>query len=401
MCTLNGLPISGLESAASSGEDETKDMKAVAQGANGFALSLYSQISKDQGNLLFSPFSLSSALVMTYAGARGETARQMSNAMHFDLPPSRLHPAFQRMLEGLVSKPDEQAVKLLIANSLWGQTGFDFQEDFMNLVEDRYGAALRPVDFAQQTEEARVLINEWTSDRTAGKIGELLPSGSLDSRSRLVVVNAVYFNGTWMSPFQPHDTQEGEFAAADGQMVPAEFMQQSGRFSFHRDDTVQVLRLPYENDRISMIVLLPVETEGLPALESRLTLPFLNGLRAELKPQQVKVVFPKLRLQGRFSLEGPLKELGMVHAFSPREADFSGITGKRDLSIRAVLHQAVLELDEQGTEAAAATGLVLGVTSAPLQPPPLFKADHPFLFVIVDEPSGAILFAGRVSNPQG
>jgi serpin B len=326
---------------------------------------------------------------MTYAGARGETADQMKKVLHFPLPQETLHPAFS----ALASKTKPKECELTIANRLWGQTGYHFLDTFLTLTESAYRARLYQLDFAKQTEAARRTINDWVEDKTKQKIKELLKPGVLDRLTTLVLTNAIYFKGQWESRFKKEHTRDAPFTLLDGTKVNVPLMGQSAEFPHGRLQDLQVLELPYAGKELSMVIVLPDKADGLPAIEQSLTPSRLAAWLACCEPSTLHVTLPRFTITTPLSLADTLAKMGMPAAFSGK-ADFSGMTGKRDLFISDVIHKAFVEVNEEGTEAAAATAVVMKRAA-----PPNFTADHPFLFLIRDRRSGSILFMGRVLNP--
>jgi serpin B len=385
------------------------DIGKVVGGNTEFAMDLYARLRSAPGNVFFSPYSISTALAMTYAGANGETANQMTHTLHLDLPPDKLHPAFAELETDLNAIQEKQQVQLAAANSLWPQIGFDFRPDYLALCKQYYGAAIFPVDFVQQTEAARTKINDWVSVRTNRKIPELIKPGILNASDRLVLVDAIYFKGNWQSKFDAAQTEDQPFHISSKISVTAPLMQQTSQFGYVEFPGLQVLEMPYTGGDISMIVLLPQNVDGLDDLEKRLTTKNLERwtqlpqlFRPGLPHRTVHVFFPKFLVRSQFSLADTLSAMGMPDAFDSLKADFSGMDGRRDLYISRVIHEAYANVDEKGTEAAAATAVTATYGAAPENPPPIpvFRADHPFLFLIRDNVTGSILFLGRVMNPN-
>ncbi len=371
------------------------DQEAVVAGNTEFALDLYARLRTDDGNLFLSPYSVSTALAMTYAGARGETARQMADVLHFSLEQERLHPALAGLESSVKAAGDGAGCSLHVANALWGQKGERFLEGFLALTKKYYGAGFQEVDFAGAAEQARQTINAWVADQTRQKIKELLQGGDVDSATALVLTNAIYFKGSWASQFDPRHTKDAPFRIKDGEKVVVPMMHQVRKFAFASAGDLDILELPYAGDRLSMLLLLPKAVDGLADLEQSLSKEKLDKWQGSLHEQAVRVGLPRFKLESRLDLATTLEALGMSDAFSASRADFSGITGRRDLFISLVIHQAQVDVNEEGTEAAAATavGLKMGA------PPTAFVADHPFLFLIRDRQTGSILFLGRVANP--
>jgi serpin B len=368
----------------------------VVKGNNEFAFDLYNQLRQKDGNLFFSPQSISTALAMTYAGARGDTAEEMAQALHFCLPKTLLHPGFGALLRELNGEGKKRGYQLSVANALWGQKGEGFKDDFLQLTRDTYGAGLKQVDFAGDAEAARKEINAWVEKQTNDKIKDLLPPGTIDALTKLVLTNAIYFKGDWQSQFKKDQTRDEVFHGASDAKVP--MMHQTAKFKYHDAGDLQLLEMPYGGKELSMVVLLPKKADGLAGLEKSLTADKLAGWLGKVSEQQVIVTLPKFKVTSEFSLNGALEALGMKKAFQMPGADFSGINGKDDLYIKAVVHKAYVDVNEEGTEAAAATGVVVGVKSLP-PPKPEFRADHPFVFLIRDTRNDSVLFLGRLVAP--
>jgi serpin B len=389
--------------------------RQVASGNNCFALQLYQKLQGEKGNLFFSPYSISTALAMTYAGARGRTQEQMAQTLCFPtskeaiqklaegrglLSPEEFARAFSEIIKDLNARGSKSAYELRVANALWGQQDFEFQPSFAKLVEDRYGGHLERVNFVQAAEKARQTINAWVGKQTNGKIKDLIGPGLLDRMTRLVLTNAVYFKGTWVSQFQKEGTRDEPFTLLGGGKVQVPMMNQQAGFAYGEADGLQVLEMPYVGQELSMVVLLPKEPAGIGALEKALTAENVSKWLSAVRKQEVIVAVPKFKMTHKFSLGDVLQAMGMADAFS-EGADFSGMTGRRDLFISAVVHQAYVDVNEEGTEAAAATGVTMKLTAIAPGKVPVFRADHPFLFLIRDIRSGSILFLGRMMNPKG
>lgn len=383
------------------------DLKELVAGNSRFAFDLYQALRPEKDNLFYSPYSISVALAMTYAGARGETKRQMAEALHFTLTQERLHPAFNALDLELASRgrklPAEggKPFKLRVANALWGQTGYRFLSEFLDLLAINYGAGMRLVDFASTPEAARLAINRWVSDQTEGKIQDLLPAGSITSSTVLVLTNAIYFSASWHYPFDEKLTQDGTFHLLDGTEVTVPMMHQHEVFNYAEGDGYQAVELPYRGkDRfsweLSMVILLP-EAGRLEEFERSLDATRVAAIISELERKPVNLTMPKFRYDSSFSLRETLAAMGMPSAFSSA-ADFSGMDGSRNLFIGDVVHKAFVSVDEAGTEAAAATAVIM-LTAAPPAPEAVMSIDRPFIFLIRDIGTGAILFVGRVMNP--
>ncbi len=396
--------------------DEKSHTEIVVKGNNDFAIELYSKLADQQeGNLFFSPYSISTALAMTYAGARGRTETQMADVLHFPttvntkLPSGptheqkRFHSAFGTIVKALNARGKKGAYELTIANALWGQKDYGFLREFLELLETIYGGRLNEVDFMAATEAARQTINTWVEDHTKGKIKDLIAKGVLSTMTRLVLTNAIYFKGNWASRFQEEQTRDAPFTLLDGEKIDVPMMNQTGEFKHMETQDFQGLELPYIDEELSMIIFLPKKFDGLGELENTLTSENLSKWLAELHKQKVIVSVPKFKTTSAFALGSVLKSMGMSDAFSQQKADFSGMSLPQEvgkLFISAVIHKAYVDVNEEGTEAAAATAVIVNVTAVRPEPTPVFRADHPFLFLIRDNQSGSILFIGRVTNPK-
>jgi serpin B len=376
------------------------DVAAVVKGNTEFALSLYGKLRGQSGNLFCSPYSISTALAMTYAGARGPTAAEMARALDFTLEPGRLHPAFgalqNRLIEGSGPKHGYQ---LNVANALWGQEHFGFLPDFLNLTRRDYGAGLREVNFQADPEAARRVINAWALQQTHDRIKGLLPQGLLTTDTRLVLTNAIYFKGFWAKQFKKAQTRPELFKLAEGGQVQIPLMHRTGHFQYHDGGDFQALELAYQGNDLSMVILLPKKVDGLSALEKKLTAANLAAWLGRLGEQEVQVALPRFKVTRAFNLNQVLESLGMRQAFIAGGADFSGMSGSngKRLFIQAVVHKAFVDVNEEGTEAAAATGVVVKALAARVTRD--FRADHPFVFLIRDNLSGSVLFLGRFTNP--
>lgn len=367
----------------------------LVDGNTAFAVDLYHRLRDKPGNLFFSPTSISTALAMTYAGARGETAVQMAHTLHFTLPEEQLHPAFNALQDHLSAVQAQGAVALHVANSLWPQLDYAFLAAFLDICERHYGVAITPVDYGD-SEAARRRINAWVEEETQEKIKELLKPPHVNPLTTLILVNAIYFKGDWASQFDAARTQPAPFWVTPQKSAPTPLMAQTLTCGYAEFDALQALELPYVGDELSMIVLLPREQDGLAALERQLTAANLARWRGAIRRREVEAWLPRFKLESEFELNKTLAALGMVDAFGDA-ADFSGMTGQRNLFISAVVHKAFVDVNENGTEAAAATAV--GMTLSIPPPPPTFRADHPFLFLIQERRTGSVLFLGRLVKP--
>lgn len=376
-------------------EKDYSIVETVVQGNTEFALDLYQKLRTVEGNLFFSPYSISTALAMTYAGARGNTRVQMAQALHFPLVQEQLHPAFASLEAKLGDIGRKGHIQLRVANALWPQKGYALLEEFLALTKQHYGVLITTVDYGD-AETARCKINDWVEEKTENKIQDIIPPGILDALTRLVLVNAIYFKGSWASRFDQHLTSDAPFWVTPDEQVQVPMMRQVHEFGYGEGDGLQVLELSYAGDDLSMVVLLPRERDGLAKLEESLTAENLDTWTRELWSSEVQAFLPRFEITFPFKLNNTLKSMGMVDAFG--NADFSGMDGTKLLYIAAVLHKAFVAVNEEGTEAAAATAVVGAARGLPLSPP-TFRADHPFVFLIRENSTGSILFLGRVVNP--
>ena len=369
--------------------------KSVSSGNNQFAFDLFKNVASDKNaNVFFSPVSISTALAMAYAGSRGETQKQMAQVLHFTATEQQVASGFQSLLASL-AQPANGAYQLQVANALWAQQGTQFHPEFVSVMHTYYSGDFRTIDFAQ-TNQSLTTINHWVADKTSGKIAQLLQPGDVDAHTRLVLTNAVYFNGTWTAPFEESLTEPGAFTTGNGTSKQVHFMHRTGFFPYVLAGSWQILELPYKGDELEMLVLLPSAEAHDPW--AGFTWAKLRQLQAEMKNTNVALSLPKFKVEARLSLAPTLSDMGMPDAFD-QSADFSGMTGKERWLISAVVHEAVVDVNEKGTEAAAATGVVMRPTVALPVRPVVFRADHPFLYVILHKPSDSILFMGRLSNP--
>jgi serpin B len=379
------------------------DIREAVNGNDQFAVDLYTKLNTGEGNLFFSPYSISTALAMACAGAKGDTEKQMAQTLHFDLPPSRLHPAFAELASGLNTIREKSDVRLEIANSIWPQKGFALLPDYLALCWNYYDAPITPVDYKGHTEEARKTINEWVENKTSGKISGLIQPGILDEDSKLVLADAIYFKGAWMHPFMASATRTDVFHTASGKSVRSELMQQEGDFRYAELPDAQILEMPYMGGEISMLVFLPLEVNALTKLEAKMTAKNITSWSAKARNQNVEAFLPKFKMTSEFALGATLTAMGMPDAFKDKRADFSAMDGSRDLFISGVFHKAFTEVNEAGTEAVAVTSPAVkraeGEEHHPRHATPVFRADHPFLFIIRENGNGSILFMGRVMNP--
>ena len=379
------------------------DSQTLVDGNNAFAMDIYKALRSTNGNLILSPFSISLALGMTYAGARGETEAQMADALHFDLPQEDLHPAFNALDQELAARgeagPDEvEPFQLNIANSIWAEQSYPFLQEFLDLIASNYGAGIHLADFINQFDSVRKEINDWVYNQTQEKIKDLLPQGTLDTDTRMVLVNAIYFKADWLDQFSADDTIDSPFHLLDGTDVTVSMMNQETFAPYHAGDGFQVVELPYAGDNVVMDIIVPHDG-SFEMIESSLDSDLLAETLNGLQPTSVKLSIPKFTFESEFNLSDTLKSMGMTDAFDPNSANFTGMTDRNDLYISDVVHKAFVAVNEKGTEAAAATAVIVRATSAPLFDVTL-TIDRPFIFIIRDKPGGQILFIGRVLDPS-
>lgn len=375
----------------------SSDKKVVAKENTVFALDLYEQLKETEGNLFFSPYSISTALAMTYAGARENTENQIAGVLNFTLNQEQLHSAFASLEAELNNVQGKGGIDFTVANALWAQKDYVFLKDFFDLTKKYYGAGLNQVDFKKDSEAARRKINSWVEQKTKEKIKDLIKPGILNDLTRLVLTNAIYFKGNWENQFKQSHTKAAQFWLAPDKSIEVPMMFQKHKFRYGETDNLQILELPYAGNDLSMMVLLPKKVEGIGELERVLNIKNLNLWEDSLRKVKIEVYLPRFKVNSQFSLSRILAFMGMPDAFGPN-ADFSGMDGTKMLYITAVIHKAFVDVNEEGTEAAAATGVVMELKSVPVSPL-VFRADHPFLFLIRHNSSGSVLFLGRVVNP--
>jgi serpin B len=436
--------------------DQLDDQQILRRDNTAFALELYAHLAKREGNLCFSPVGISSALSMPYAGARGQTALQMAKALHFSLSADRLLPAFAAMVQdrtpgrpraeeyaGLSDgqRKDPRVIKHVqdlialeskattqpfsMANGLWVQKDYHFQSDFLRLTRNYHSAGLQEVDFVNARDQARQTINQWVEKQTKGRIKGAIKADALDADTRLLLTTAIHFKATWLLPFNERSTNKAAFFKTPEDKVQVPMMQHGKeRFRYLDGGTFQALELPYADHnppkeaaleiallkhelklpraggRYSMVLFLPKKLDGLPAFEKMLTAHNLTAWLGRLTTTDVYVSLPRFKLAAEYRLHESLAAMGMTSAFEPKEADFSGMTGKRDLFLAAMVHQVSVDVNEEGTEAGAMIAQYFRLLSEDFAEPPKFRADHPFVFLIRDNRSGGVLFLGRVLDPS-
>jgi serpin B len=378
-------------------------IEGVTTANNQFALDFYTKVKDEEKNkeenIFFSPYSLSIALAMTYEGARGKTAEEMEDVFYFPKDNDFRQEAFLSLHSWLTREDTEH--ELNIANALWAQKDFTFLQEYFDVITTYYQGLIENLDFVGDPEGSRITINQWVEKQTKEKIKDLIPSGVINALTRLILTNAIYFKGEWVQEFNQEDTKKENFYITPEETVKVDMMRrldEEAEFPYYETEDLQILEMPYSGEETSMLVLLPKE-DNLEEVEKQLTGENLVIWQENLKKQRVKVYFPKFKLETKYFLKPTLGQMGMPTAFT-EAADFSGMTGKRDLMIAEVIHQAFVEVDEKGTEAAAATAVEMEITAMPTEPViPVFRADRPFIFLIQEKETGSILFMGRVVNP--
>jgi serpin B len=398
--SLFSLHIEPLASKAWSGTTEDKGrITAVSDSTNIFAIELYKRSIIPNDNLFLSPYSIYTVFAMVYGGARGNTATQMERAFHFPLSGMDLHEHVRRLSSAIEASGQTGNLKLNIANGLWPQDGYPFLEGYLNMTERYYRAKISPLEYRKESEDARKTINGWVEEKTEQKIVNLLKPGMINPLTRMVLVNAIYFKGDWLSKFDKNITQEAQFFLLSGDVVKAPLMTIRQNYGYSDFPDAQILELPYAGQDVSMLVVLPKKKDGLSELEKNLSQKRLKEWSSSMGKREIIVYMPRFKVTSELRLDQMLASMGMPDAFNHGKADLSGMDGKKDnLFIGVAIHKAYVDVNEEGTEAAAATAVGIQTTSMPA-PTPVFRADHPFLFMIRHNSTGAILFMGRVVNP--
>ena len=382
---------------------KASDLQSTVQSNTAFALDLYSQLKASPGNLFFSPYSVSTALAMTYAGARGETEKQIARVLHFDADQKLVHRHFGEFQHQLTEAGKQESIQLNVANALWAQKGHPFRPAFLKVARDNYQASVEQADFVAAAEAVRGEINHWVAERTKDKIQDILPPGSLNDLTRLVLANAIYFKGLWKEPFDRSETSMQPFYLLTPGHVLVPLMHHFDEVRYTENNEFQAVELPYQGNQLSNVVLLPRQMDGVIVLENRLTSSLLSDTLRQKRKRSVEIFLPRFKLESGFDLNDTLARMGIPDAFQMGKADFSGMDGIKFLFISDVFHRAWAEVNEEGTEAAAATITAMAgcADMNPPPPPPVFRADHPFIFLIRDTRSGSILFLGRFMQPAG
>lgn len=404
-CSVPGVSAATVKSdkpRLSLNELDNADLAELIRGNSEFALNLYQYFKDEEDNFFFSPYSLSVALAMTYAGARGETEQQMRDTLKFYLSQPQLHSAFNYLDQLLATRgegaegKDGEGFRLNIVNDIWGQEDFHFLDEFLDTMAENYGAGLRILDFVNAPEEAQTIINNYISDQTEDRIKDLIPKGLIDAMTRLVLTNAIYFTAAWQYPFAEEATSDGVFHLLDGSEATVSMMYQEESFGYTEGNGYQAIELKYDSEELSMVILLPSEG-NIAEFEQSLDSEMMNSIINNLEHKHVRLTLPKWEYEDSFKLKEVLGAMGMPIGFTD-SADFSGMTGQQNLYIDEVVHKSFVSVDEAGTEAAAASAVIMKLTSAPANVA-VFTADRPFIYLIRDIDTGAVLFMGRVVNP--
>jgi serpin B len=390
-------PLKPTPSVVDESGSTTEGVNVVVNANNQFALDLYSRYrTQEEDNIFFSPYSISTALAMTYEGAKGQTAEEIQKVFYFPKDEKIRRPNFAKIYNEINKK--DKKYTLNAANALWAQRDYQFLSEYFSTIEKYYGGKVTNLDFRKDAEGSRVTINNWVEDQTNDRIKDLIPAGLIDAMTRLVLTNAIYFKGDWALKFDKSQTREADFQTSPTKTIKVPMMSLTGaevKFNYAETDDLQILEMPYSGGELSMLVFLP-KNNNLQGLEQSLNLEKLNEWKNMLKEKTIDVYMPKFKFETKYFMAEDLAEMGMPTAFSDA-ADFSGMTGKQDLYIDQVIHQTFVEVNEEGTEAAAATAEPmesLAIMST------VFRANHPFIFLIQEKNTGNILFLGRVVNPS-
>ncbi len=390
----------------SSPEISLEQIRVLAQDNTNFALAFYNILSQGEGNIIYSPISLSLALSMALAGAESSTEAAMIEALNFTLPEDEIYPTFNALIlaiEQSQEKPMAESggneFQLNIANSIWGQAGYDFKQEFLDILARNYGAGMHLVNYLENPDHARQLINDWVEEETQEKIKDLIPSGAIDTLTRLVLANAIYFNGSWQYPFSENGTENAPFFALDNSEIDVEMMRLFGEsLGYVKGENFQAVNLPYLSYDFSMTILVPDQGSFID-FENGLSSEEIISIQNQFTSQRVDLQMPKFDYESTINANDALAELGMSNAFDFQTADFSDITEVEKLYISEVLHKATITVDEEGTEAAAATAIIMKAGSIQTTDPIQLTIDRPFIYIIQHNPTGSILFMGRVLQP--
>ncbi len=378
------------------GQVFSQELQNTVNNNNKFSFELYTEIKTNPVNIIYSPFSISTALAMTYTGAKNNTLEEMSNTLYFDKDFNVHNNNFSTLQKNIIS--ENKDVKINIANSLWAQQDYHFLDNFIEINKKYYNAGIQFTDFNGNIEQSRIKINNWVEKETNNKIKDLIKKKTLDNSTRLVLVNAIYFNGAWKSPFEKENNTEEIFYIFSKCETTATYMNKLITGKYYEDKLSRIVEIPYKNNIASMMIILPKKRYGIMDVEKAINEKKLNEYTEKFEYKKIQLSLPKFKFTSEFELSEQLSKMGMPNAFGSG-ADFSGMTGNKDLFIDKVIHKAFIEVNEKGTEAAAATAVTMRKTSATFETVKV-KIDHPFIFIIKDNKTGSILFSGRVLNPN-
>ncbi len=382
-------------------DDREFGIARLAESNNRFAMDLFKQIHSRSDNIIYSPYSITNIISMIYGGAAGETAAEISNVLYFPKDHRDLHPLAREVWESMDSLNSTGQTELKLANALWAQESFSFLPGYFDLCSEFYNAPIETLDFIQteNREKGRIRINNWISENTNRHINDLIPPGIIDENTRLVLTNAIYFNGKWMYPFNKSASSPSVFHVSQEESLETVYMNQTKVIPYYEDEEVQALSLPYEGGRMSMIVILPKRIEGWNMISSILDYDRIRLLKSKMTDTEVQIKLPRFKSELETNLRRELMAMGMENAFT-KDADLSGMTGEQNLFISEIIHKAFIEVTEAGTEAAAASAALLALKSALEEEPVRFTADHPFIYLVWDGNTGNIIFAGRLVRPS-
>lgn len=397
--TVLSIGLNGQKDIQTNSANDGQKILSVVEGNNFFSFDIFSKSEKKNENLLISPYSISSALAIMYAGARTKTEKQMSDVLYFSQDQKSMHSEFKILIDSL-AKVNKNGLDLKTANSLWIQKDYNLLKDYLDLVNKYYKTGVKKTDFKNQTEKSRLDINKWVEIQTKNKIKELLKPNILSQSTKLVIINAIYFNGTWDVKFDKKFTKNDIFLTEENIKKEVPFMNITGQYKYLENEYLQLLDMPYKGKNVSMIIILPKKNEGLTLMEEFMNWKQFEDVRKNMVYHKVKISLPKFNLTSELELKNTLSIMGMADAFG-KEADFSGITGNKDLMIDKVIHKTFISVNESGTEAAASTAILNSPGSgSTLQKQVEFKANHPFVFILKSNSTHCILFIGRVTNPS-